>query len=585
MKKKYVAAIICILTVLWSGQAQEFFSSPVNIPVFLSANFGELRPDHFHSGIDIKTQGTTGLKVFAAADGFVYQIVVSPVGFGKALYLRHHSGYSTVYAHLESFTPEIDDYVKKQQYHNKSYSVTLHPPREKFVFRQGDLIGYSGNTGSSGGPHLHFEVRKTAGEKPVNPLIFNFGVEDNLKPLIERLVVYPATKSTLINGSNRKLTIIPSGRNGNYTLPENTSITIKGTAGFGVSCRDLMNNTSNRFGINYLELVIDSIPWYVCDFREFSFSETRYINAHIDYEALVRNNIYIHRTFVLPNDKLSMYRTYMNNGLFDFSDGKVHNIKITAKDSHGNTSEINFRVKAQKKDEQEMINTEANGMETDQLPDMQERKKITMMPFGKNNTFREEGIIVSIPGDALYDTVWFTYSSARRRNGFLSPVHSVHNIYTPLHRAYRLSIKPDSVPRHGSSKLLIVSIDEKNRVTAAGGAYSNGYLSADLRRFGNFAVAIDTLPPVITPLNLSQNADMSALKEIRIKITDNLAGIKSYAGFIDGNWALFEYDPKRELIFYRFDEERITKGNRHTLRVTVTDNCDNSSVLQRDFYW
>jgi len=554
--------------------SQELFRAPVEIPVFLSANFCELRTDHFHSGIDIKTRGMTGLKVVAAAEGYAYQIVVSPTGFGKAIYLRHPSGYSTVYAHLDSFTPEIDEYVKKHQYQNKSYSVRLYPPKDRFTFKQGDLVGYSGNTGSSAGPHLHFEVRKTAGEKPVNPLIFNFGVEDNLKPLIEKLVIYPASKSTLINGSRKKLILNTNGRNGIYKLPENTVIRIKGTAGFGISCRDLMDNTSNKFGVNYIELTIDSIPWFTCEMSEFSFSETRYINAHIDYEAAIRNNIWIHKTFVLPNDKLSMYKNYMKNGLYDFNDGQIHKIKITVKDGYGNSSELNFTVKSELVSETENFSVE----------DVSNNDYI-VMPYGKSNTFKSEGIIVNIPKGALYDTLYFKYSVENRNNRFLSPVHQVHNIFIPVHTEFTLSIRPDSIPGNDPSKLLIVRIDEKKNLIPAGGTFSNGYISASVNQFGSYAVAIDTIPPVIIPVNFTQNADLTPIKEMRIRITDNLSGIKNYTGLIDGEWALFEYDPKRELIFYRFDEERISKGAKHTLNLTVTDNCRNSSVLEREFFW
>jgi len=554
--------------------AQELFRPPVEIPVFLSANFCELRTDHFHSGIDIKTRGTTGLKVVAAADGYAYQIVVSPTGFGKAIYLRHHSGYSTVYAHLDSFNPEIEEYVKKHQYQNKSYSVRLYPPKERFVFKQGDLIGYSGNTGSSAGPHLHFEVRKSAGEKPVNPLIFNFGVEDNLKPLIEKLVIYPATKSTRINGSNNKLVVNTTGRNGIYKLPENTTIRIKGTAGFGISCRDLMNNTSNKFGVNFIELTIDSIQWFICDMNEFDFNETRYINAHIDYESAVRSNIWIQKTFVLPNDRLSMYRHYMNNGLYDFNDGLTHKIKITVKDGYGNTSVLNFEVRA------DIVPETKNNDVTDDI-----KGDYTIMPYGKSNTFKSEGIIITIPRGALYDTLYFRYSTEKSNHMFLSPVHRVHDRFTPVHREFSLSLQPDSIPAAGPSKLLIVRIDEKKNLIPAGGTYYNGFITTSVNQFGNYAIAMDTVPPQIIPINFMQNSDLTPLKEIRIKITDNLSGIKEYTGIIDGEWALFEYDPKRDLIFYKFDEERISKGSKHSLNLTVTDNCGNTSVLKRDFYW
>lgn len=563
---------------------QEIFGPPVNIPLFLSSGFAELRPDHFHSGIDIKTQGVTGKNVLASADGYVYLISVSPSGFGKSIYLRHPSGFTTVYAHLESFSPEIEDYVKRHQYNRKSYSITIYPPKERFQFKKGDLIGFSGNTGSSSGPHLHFEIRKTAGEKPVNPLQFGFKIEDNLKPRIERLVVYPANKSSLINGHNKKIFINASGRNGNYKLVENDELTISGTAGFGIICRDFMNNTPNRFDITSIELFIDSIPWFRYDMSEFSFDQTRYINAHIDYEALMKNNTWIHRVFVLPNDKLDRYSGYMNNGLYDFDTESIHNIMIVVKDGSGNTSTLSFKVKSASPPIDARINEIALTDTAGQINN-EEDKIITPMPFWKNNLFESDSIKITIPEGALYDSLYFRYTKERGNNLLYSSIHKVHDRFTPLHKAITISIMPDSVPKAGASKLVVVNVDDNGRIKSAGGKYSGGFITASVLNFGSYAVAADTTPPLIIPNGLTQNANLSALKEIRIKITDNLSGIKNYTGLIDGKWALFEYDAKNDLIFYKFDSDRITKNTNHTLELTVTDNRDNIAVLRRDFFW
>jgi hypothetical protein len=566
--------ILCGLlfsTLNYSQTNKNLFISPLKIPLSLSASFGELRDDHYHSGVDITTGGVTGKEVVAAAEGYVYLILVSPGGFGKAIFLRHSSGYSTVYGHLERYSPEIEDYVISQQYQNKSYAVTIYPPKERFRVAQGQIIGYSGNTGSSSGPHLHFEVRKSDGEKPVNPLLFNFGIEDNLKPVIERLAVYPVSENTTINGKSGNLYLNLTGGNGNFYLPNDTELRINGLAGFGITGHDYMNNTAFRFGINSIELQIDSMTWFSYEINEFSFSETRYIDAHIDYEALQRNNISVEKTFVLPNDKLSQYKGFMNNGLYDFIDNKSHSVKIIVKDGSNNNSVLSFIVKP--------------ALPKPSVSREQRDSSIRIMPYGKSNLFVTDGVKVSIPSGALYDTLYFRYSKSGRSGKFLSEIYHIHDRFTPVQKAYSLSIKPDSIPPGKASKLIIVQIDDKMKLTSSGGTFSNGFISADVLSFGDFAVTIDTIPPLISANGFVNDSNLTDKKDIRIKITDELSGIKGYTGIIDGKWALFEYDAKNDVIIYRFDPQRIAKGEKHKLLLVVTDNRDNSSSFTREFIW
>jgi hypothetical protein len=271
-------------------KSTSLFIAPLKIPVALSANFGELRIDHFHSGIDIKTQGAIGKEVLAASDGFIYRISVSPSGFGKALYIRHPSGYSTVYGHLDRFAPEIEKYVTEQQYQKKSFMVNLYPANENFEVRQGQLIAYSGNSGSSMGPHLHYEIRKSDNEGPVNPLLFEPATEDNIPPVIQDIAVYPLSSKTFINGRNHSRRIDVSGSRGNYDLQSGNEVFINGPAGFGIRTYDLLNSGYNKCGVYSIKLCVDS----VCVFRYvmdgFSFDESRFINSHIDYEAYMRES-------------------------------------------------------------------------------------------------------------------------------------------------------------------------------------------------------------------------------------------------------------------------------------------------------
>jgi hypothetical protein len=564
----FLISILFINTLNKKPDGNITFIPPLKIPLALSANFGELRIDHFHSGVDIKTQGASGKEVVAAAAGYVYRISVSPGGFGKALYIKHLSGYSTVYGHLDKFIPEIEEYVVSRQYEEKSFMVTLWPPKERFRFNQGDLIAYSGNSGSSSGPHLHYEIRKSDEEVPVNPLQFEFGIEDNIKPVIEKLAIYPIGQNTLINNQNKALKINTSGSKGRYYIP--SVINISGTAGFGLKSYDQQNG-SNKSSVYSIELVIDSQKFFNYRMDAFSFNESRYVNSHIDYETFIRDNIRIERAFILPNDKLGAYTDAVNRGVFNFNDDKKHHVELIVTDISKNRSSVSFYVKSSAPDHQKTAI--ANG--TDYI----------LMPHNRNNKFVSKEITVNIPSGSLYDTLWFVYQKVKGSPLMYSDVYHIHNSYTPVHRAYSLSIKPGRVPSGKESKMLIVQLMDDNQKIPLGGTWENGYLTASPNSFGNFFVGIDTVAPSISSNGLNTYTNLSDRNEIRFRVTDNFSGIKSYEPVVDNKWALFEYDQKNEILIYKFDPQRIAKGKKHSLSLTVTDNRNNVSKFTSEFTW
>lgn len=567
----FVISILLFSTLSDNPKDKTLFISPVNIPLLLSANFGELRIDHFHSGIDIKTQGATGKEIVSAASGYIYRISVSPGGFGKALYIKHPSGYSTVYGHLERFAPEIEEYVKKKQYENKSFLITLYPPKEKFTVNQGDLIAFSGNSGSSGGPHLHYEIRKSDNEKPVNPLRFEFGTKDNINPVIEKLFIYPLNLNTSINGKNSVRRIDVAGGHGNFYIPAENDITISGPAGFGIKDFDLLNDSYNKCAVYSIELTIDSMTYFNYKMEEFAYSESKYINSHIDYETYMRDNIYVERTFVLPNDKLSVYKNVVNRGVYLFSDDKIHKIKIIVTDVQNNKSTLSFQIKSQ---------TDSNLTPKDEI-----EANLVLMPSNRLNRFISENIMVNIPTGALYDTLRFRYNIIPGSANMLSDIHQVHNKYTPVHKSYSLSIKPSTIPPGKESKMLIVQRGDDNKMNPLTTIMVDGYLTAEASVFGDFFAGIDTIPPSISANGLLTETNLSGKKEMRIKITDDLSGIKLYEPEIDGNWALFDYDQKNDVLVYTFDEKRITHSSEHILKLKVTDNKDNVSYFNYNFTW
>ncbi len=547
------------------------FGAPVKFPIILSSNYGELRTDHFHSGIDIKTEGVSGKKIIAVEEGYVSRISVSPGGFGKALYLSHPSGYSTVYGHLSSFSKEVEVYVKKHQYQEKSFQINLFPKEGEFRLAKGETIGYSGNTGSSLGPHLHFEVRDSRTENPLNPLLFNFDVDDTIHPVFYSIFLYPLALDSHVDFKGEKTRMVVVHENGVFSLEENNPIVVGGMIGIGIEAYDFLNSSRNRCGIYSIEVLLDQVPHFYQEMDEFSFSESRYINSHIDYEEKVLNNRNIHQTFVAPNDKLSVYKLLHDRGRLSFFDNENHEITLIIKDAYQNESRLDFIVASRWGHGQEIARPQ--------------RTYTRIMLHDARNIYQHYGFELNIPPGALYDTLHFTYAKSPGIPGSYSEVHHVHNELTPVHRYFDMRIVPDSVPAGIEEKLLLASLDEKNEIHSLGGEFKSGAVEVRARNFGRFVVVADTIPPEINPLTPVDNQDLSGKHYLKFRISDDLSGIRSYNGFIDDQWVLFEYDPKNELLVYRFDGDRLTNNKHHELVLTVIDNKKNISVYQGSFFW
>jgi len=560
----------CISTIVCNAQQaeKELFISPLESIPSLSANFAELRNDHFHSGLDYKTGGAVGKEVHAAADGYVYRVGVSPTGYGKAIYIRHSSGYSTVYGHLDRFRQDIEDYVNGKQYELKSFPVMLYPMRDQFKVAKGEIIAWSGNSGGSSGPHLHFEVRQSATEEPVNPLMFDLGVSDKVKPVIDKIVLYPLTRFSSVNKSHKESTIKASGTGGSFTITNGNPILVNGQIGIGIKCWDTFDNSSNRCGVYSIIMSIDSVTTYGFIARRFSFSESRYLNSHIDFPAKVSDNEYIHKLYVQPGNRLSMYNGLINRGVLSFTDDKIHNIEIHIMDAAGNTSHIAFKVKSL----------------TDAPVEPSVLTYDKVLPFGKASDFTADGIRIHFPALSFYDTLFFDYDVRPSDGRFLSPVHTLHNEFTAVHDLFRLSIRPDTVIEGMSNKLCLAKIDRSGEIAYAGGEFRYGYVSSDVRSLGDYTITIDTVKPELKSSFIS-GANLSGRKSITLTTTDDFSGITSYTAIIDGVWALLEFDPKNNLLIYRPDRRRIKENTLHNLEVKVTDNRGNTTSLQTAFTW
>ena len=555
-----------------------YFNSPLKIPLLLAGSFAEMRANHFHAGLDIKTQGRAGYRVYAAADGWVSRIVVSPGGYGNALYISHPNGYMTVYAHLDRFNNTLSEYIKTLQYSQESFAVQSFPDRGQFPVLQGEVIAMSGNSGSSAGPHLHFEIRDERTGWPVNPILWGLNIKDTIPPRIYRFKVYPIGDGSLVRLRDSRTggwRVVSAGesafidltrKDGRIVMSRVNRIEASGKIGFGIQTHDYHNGSNSRLGIYRINLKNGPYTLFQSVMDRFSFDQTRYINAHIDYNEHRTSGRWVQLSHLLPGNQLPLYETN-GNGLLDLEIDKVYDLTYRVEDAARNLSQFDFSV----------YGVESGIVETP-------RTVPADLAFGPDRafTFGREDVFLTAPTGAFYSAAEFSYMRLMNRPiGVYSDVHQLHETSVPVHKWMTLTLNASELPIELRSKALIVGVNSDGKLSSAGGEFKDGAVTTRIREFGNYAVAVDNEPPSIRGLNISQGKNMSASGEIRVRIRDDLSGIQSYRGLIDGKWVLFQYDAKYSLLRHKFDG-RVSRGS-HSLDIYVTDNKNNESHLSLSF--
>ena len=544
-----------------------YYSAPLKIPFFLAGNFAELRPNHFHAGIDIKTQGKTGLPVYAPADGTISRISISPSGYGNALYLNHPNGTTTVFGHLESFAPRIEDYIRKIQYEKETFACDQLVPAGILTFKKGEQIAKSGNAGSSAGPHLHFEIRRTKEEILLNPLLFHMPVKDKAKPVILSLMVYPVSDDACVSGKQQPQRFETMLSGNSYQLKNKQPIPVWGKIGFGLQAVDLLDGSPNKCGIYSLTLSVDNVIIYSFTMDDLVIDETKYINSHLDYEQAIRTGRRLYRTWLEPGNKLSIYNTIEKRGIYKATDDQSHQVKYDITDAYGNATSLSFTIQSKK-------------ISFTPIEPKGERFK-----YNRNNKIRNDDIEFSIPEGALYEDVDFVFEKKQGNPKFYSSVFQLNNPYIPLHFACPLRIKAVNLPANLRSKVMLAQVDPvSGKVYSATGKFVDGWVEGNIRTLGNYALVVDTEAPKIVSLSITDKKTLKEANKIKFKITDNLSGIENYRGTIDGQWVLFEYDLKNNLISYTFDKSRMQFGKNHVLDLEVSDFKGNTSKYKANFY-
>lgn len=557
-----------ILCVFQNNYSQQFnFQSPIDFPIFLSGNFGELRGTHFHAGIDIKTQGETGKNIHALADGYVSRAKIQSEGYGHAVYITHPNGYTTVYGHLNYFFPELEEYIKNLQYTKKSFEVDQYFEPDQFRVSQGQVIGISGNTGYSGGPHLHLEIRNK-NQVPVNGLKFGFPIQDTISPKFRNLIVYEDFDSDTYSWDDKK--IIPVHIESNVYKPDNTIVS-RGNVAFGVEVYDYLNGSANRCGVYSLDFYANDKLLYSMKIDKVGYGEMRYIKSYCDYEEKKLNGRNVHRLFIEPNNKLRIYnRTFSSTSILPV-DSLIYNCKVVATDAYNNKSELDFKVQT--------LNSERESQ-------LMENTSVYFRYDSKNdiemNNFKFE-----VPEDALFSNQYVKLDSIPSDSNFYSPFYIIGNELVPLIRYPELSIKVQpKVNINRLDKLVIARYDTSGEIISEGGRWQNGWVTAKVNGFGKYAVIADTVNPEIIPVSFKNKGWYAPDDRLVFKIRDELSGIKTYNGYIDDNWVLFEYDAKSDNLFYRIDETRLERTKSiHELKIYVMDERNNISIYKGEFYF
>lgn len=539
-----VATLICsfvfIATVFAQNYPQNYFRNPLDIPMKLVANFGEIRANHWHMGLDIRTNQRVNLPVHAAADGYIARVSVEPGGFGQAIYINHPNGLTTLYGHLNAFFPALAQYVKEQQYAQQSWHINLTIPPQMFPVKKGDFIALSGSTGASEGPHVHFEIRDTKTENCLNPLLFQFPVPDAVPPSVYRIAMYDRNKSTYVQ-TPQFITKGSSVRVGSNKIS------------FAIGAADHFTGSANPNGIYGASVLMDGVLQSEFILDNISYDDTRYINAQIDYRYKNSGGSYVQHITPLPGEKSGVYHT-KGDGCIWLNDNNVHSIVIKVLDANKNTTQLMFTVQYD-----ESLRKEYNAFADKFLPN-------------NVNVFERENFELFTTEKSIYDTMQTAYEvTGNNAADAVSPLYTFMSNAYPVHDSITVRIKPGMVISGNDRDRIVIKNVAGTKTFVEKGIWQKNFVAAKFRQFGMYQAFIDNEPPTINSIA----TNLTTARSIVFTPRDNFNNIKSFSAEVDGQWLRFTNDKGRTWI-YSFDEH-FPRGE-HVLKVIVEDVAGNKTT-------